>query len=178
MRVSNYEGQISYPKRKKDFIMAETNAPAPQTPAPQTPQPAQKVKTASDSARSILKEFKDFISRGNVLDMAVGIIVGGAFTSIVSSLVDDLLMPLIGTLLVGINFKSLGVTIPWGNHPYLNFGSFIQQVIIFLLTAACVFTLVKTVNKITHTQKAAPKPTKDQELLTEIRDLLKAQAEK
>ena len=82
--------------------MAETNAPAPQTPAPQTPQPAQKVKTASDSARSILKEFKDFISRGNVLDMAVGIIVGGAFTSIVSSLVDDLLMPLIGTLLVGI----------------------------------------------------------------------------
>ena len=174
MRVSNYEGQISYPKRKKDFIMAETNAPAPQTPAPQTPQPAQKVKTASDSARSILKEFKDFISRGNVLDMAVGIIVGGAFTSIV----DDLLMPLIGTLLVGINFKSLGVTIPWGNHPYLNFGSFIQQVIIFLLTAACVFTLVKTVNKITHKQKAAPKPTKDQELLTEIRDLLKAQAEK
>ncbi|WP_343258088.1 large-conductance mechanosensitive channel protein MscL [Ruminococcus champanellensis] len=163
--------------------MAETNAPAPQTPAPQTPapqtpQPAQKVKTASDSARSILKEFKDFISRGNVLDMAVGIIVGGAFTSIVSSLVDDLLMPLIGTLLVGINFKSLGVTIPWGNHPYLNFGSFIQQVIIFLLTAACVFTLVKTVNKITHKQKAAPKPTKDQELLTEIRDLLKAQAEK
>lgn len=158
--------------------MAETNAPAPQTPAPQTPQPTQKVKTASDSARSILKEFKDFISRGNVLDMAVGIIVGGAFTSIVSSLVDDLLMPLIGTLLVGINFKSLGVTIPWGNHPYLNFGSFIQQVIIFLLTAACVFTLVKTVNKITHKQKAAPKPTKDQELLTEIRDLLKAQAEK
>ena len=163
--------------------MAETNAPAPQTPAPQTPapqtpQPAQKVKTASDSARSILKEFKDFISRGNVLDMAVGIIVGGAFTSIVSSLVDDLLMPLIGTLLVGINFKSLGVTIPWGNHPYLNFGSFIQQVIIFLLTAACVFALVKTVNKITHKQKAAPKPTKDQELLTEIRDLLKAQAEK
>lgn len=153
--------------------MAETNAPAPQT-----PQPAQKVKTASDSARSILKEFKDFISRGNVLDMAVGIIVGGAFTSIVSSLVDDLLMPLIGTLLVGINFKSLGVTIPWGNHPYLNFGSFIQQVIIFLLTAACVFALVKTVNKITHKQKAAPKPTKDQELLTEIRDLLKAQAEK
>ena len=154
--------------------MAETNAPAPQTPAPQTPQPAQKVKTASDSARSILKEFKDFISRGNVLDMAVGIIVGGAFTSIVSSLVDDLLMPLIGTLLVGINFKSLGVTIPWGNHPYLNFGSFIQQVI--------VFTLVKTVNKITHKQKAAPpappKPTKEQELLTEIRDLLKAQAEK
>ena len=138
----------------------------------------QKVKTASDSARSILKEFKDFISRGNVLDMAVGIIVGGAFTSIVSSLVDDLLMPLIGTLLVGINFKSLGVTIPWGNHPYLNFGSFIQQVIIFLLTAACVFALVKTVNKITHKQKAAPKPTKDQELLTEIRDLLKAQAEK
>ncbi len=173
MRVSNYEGQISYPKRKKD-----SNAPSPQTPASQTPQPDQKGKTASDSARSILKELNDFISRGNVLDMAVGIIVGGAFTSIVSSLVDDLLMPLIGTLLVGINFKSLGVTIPWGNHPYLNFGSFIQQVIIFLLTAAVVFTLGMTVNKIPHQQKAAPKPSKDQELLTEIRDLLKAQAEK
>ena len=125
--------------------MAETNAPAPQTPAPQTPAPAPKVKTAADSARSIFKEFKDFISRGNVLDMAVGIIVGGAFTSIVSSLVDDLLMPLIGTVLAGINFKSLGVTIPWGNQPYLNFGSFIQQIIVFLLTAACVFVLVKTV---------------------------------
>ena len=71
------KGRFPTRKRKKDFIMAETNAPAPQTPAPQTPQPAPKVKTASDSARSILKEFKDFISRGNVLDMAVGIIVGG-----------------------------------------------------------------------------------------------------
>ena len=162
--------------------MAETNAPAPQTPAPQTPAPAPRVKTAADSALSIFKEFKDFISRGNVLDMAVGIIVGGAFTSIVSSLVADLLMPLIGTVLARINSKSLGVTTPWGNQPYLNFGSFIQQIIVFLLTAACVFVLVKTVNKITHKQKAAPpappKPTKDQELLMEIRDLLKAQAEK
>lgn len=69
-------------------------------------------------AGGVLDEFKTFISRGNVMDLAVGVIVGGAFTSIVNSLVSDILMPIIGTVLVGINFKKLGFIIPWGNNPY------------------------------------------------------------
>lgn len=122
-------------------------------------------------------EFKKFISRGNVIDMAVGVIVGGAFTAIVNSLVNDILMPLIGMVLAGINFKDLSVTIPWGNKPVLLFGSFIQAVITFLLTAFCVFILVKIINSL-HKKKeeappAPPAPAEDIVLLTEIRDLLK-----
>lgn len=122
-------------------------------------------------------EFKKFISRGNVIDMAVGVIVGGAFTAIVNSLVNDILMPLIGMVLAGINFKDLSVTIPWGNKPVLLFGSFIQAVITFLLTAFCVFILVKIINSL-HKKKeevppAPPAPSEDIVLLTEIRDLLK-----
>ncbi len=133
------------------------------------------------NAGSVMKEFKAFISRGNVVDMAVGVIIGGAFTAIVNSLVADIFTPLIGTLLVGVNFNDLGITIPWGNNPYINFGSFIQNVITFLLTALCLFTIIKTLNafKRKEEEKPAepPKPTKEEELLTEIRDLLKAQAE-
>ncbi|MGN1481799.1 large-conductance mechanosensitive channel protein MscL [Porcipelethomonas sp.] len=123
-------------------------------------------------------EFKKFISRGNVLDMAVGVIVGGAFTAIVNSLVDDMLMPVIGMVLAGINFKDLGITIPWGNEPYINIGNFLQAVITFLLTAFCVFIIVKIINsfhKKSEAPKEDPKPTKEEELLTEIRDLLKQQ---
>ncbi|MBE6850746.1 MAG: large-conductance mechanosensitive channel protein MscL [Ruminococcus sp.] len=127
------------------------------------------------------KEFKDFISRGNVVDMAVGVIIGGAFTAIVNSLVADIFTPLIGTMLAGVNFNELGVTIPWGNQPYINFGSFIQSVITFLLTALCLFAIIKFINAFKRKEEAKPaeppKPTKDQELLTEIRDLLKAQME-
>lgn len=126
----------------------------------------------------IIGEFKKFIARGNVLDMAVGVIVGGAFTSIVNSLVDDMLMPVIGMILAGINFRELGVTIPWGNEPYINIGNFIQAVITFILTAFCVFIIVKIINsfhKKEIPEKALDKPTKEEELLTEIRDLLKLQ---
>jgi large conductance mechanosensitive channel len=124
----------------------------------------------------LVKEFKDFISRGNVLDMAVGVIVGGAFTSIVNSLVTDIFTPVIGMILAGVNFDNLGVTIPWGNQPYINFGSFLQAVISFLLTALCVFAVVKVVNSF-HKKKAEepkpePKPDPQIVLLTEIRDLL------
>lgn len=125
-----------------------------------------------------LSEFRKFISRGNVLDMAVGVIVGGAFTAIVNSLVDDMLMPIIGMVLAGINFKDLGITIPWGNEPYINIGNFLQAVITFLLTAFCVFIIVKIINsfhKKPETPKEEPKPTKEEELLIEIRDLLKLQ---
>lgn len=124
-----------------------------------------------------VKEFKEFISRGNVLDMAVGVIVGGAFTSIVNSLVNDIFTPFLGMILAGVNFDSLGVVIPWGNRPFINFGSFLQAVISFLLTALCVFAVVKIVNSFHRKKEEAPKPPAAPDpqivLLTEIRDLLK-----
>lgn len=129
-------------------------------------------------AGGILEEFKTFISRGNVMDLAVGVIVGGAFTSIVNSLVNDIIMPIIGTILVGINFKNLGFTIPWGNNPYIDIGSFLQAVITFLLTAACVFIIVKFINSFKKKAEAKeekqpePEVSKEVQLLTEIRDLL------
>lgn len=144
------------------------------------PEEKSKVKKLTASLKektSVIGEFKKFISRGSVLDMAVGVIVGGAFTAIVNSLVDDMLMPIIGMVLAGINFKDLGVTIPWGNEPYINIGNFLQAVITFFLTAFCVFILVKIINMFHKKEPAAPpKPSKEEELLTEIRDLLKVQA--
>ncbi len=132
-------------------------------------------------AFTLAKEFKDFISRGNVLDMAVGVIVGGAFTSIVNSLVNDIFTPFLGMLLAGVNFDTLVVTIPWGNNPQLLFGNFIQAIISFLLTALCVFIIVKLVNGFHRKKKEepAPPPKPDPQivLLTEIRDLLKAEQE-
>lgn len=125
-------------------------------------------------------EFKEFISKGNVLDMAVGVIVGGAFTSIINSLVNDILMPVIGTVLLGVNFKSLGFHIPWGNEPYINLGGFITAIITFLLTALCVFIFVKAVNALRNLHKKPEQPKEEKpaevpddiKLLTEIRDLL------
>ena len=137
-------------------------------------------KTAG-GVKGVLGEFKEFISKGNVLDMAVGLIIGSAFTAIVTSLGDDILMPFIGMILAGVNFNSLGVTIPWGNKPFLAIGSFLNAVITFLLTAVCVFILVKVMNAFRRKKedkpKEPPKPTKEEELLAEIRDLLKAQQE-
>ena len=137
-------------------------------------------KSAVQGAGGFIKEFKEFISRGNVLDMAIGVIIGGAFTSIVNSLVDDILTPIIGTLLVGINFKNLGIRIPWGNNPYIDIGSFLQAIITFLLTALCLFMIIKFINtfKRKEEEKPAepPAPSKEEVLLTEIRDLLKEKA--
>mgnify|MGYP001076249718 CR=1 FL=1 len=134
----------------------------------------------------ILKEFQTFISRGNVLDMAVGVIIGGAFTAIVNSLVNDILMPFIGLIMAGINLKALSVTLPWtiGDNPPVTilFGSFLQSIITFLLTAICVFAIVKVMNVIkdkTNKKKkeeAPPAPDPQIVLLTEIRDLLKTQS--
>ncbi|NLZ45140.1 MAG: large-conductance mechanosensitive channel protein MscL [Clostridiales bacterium] len=127
-------------------------------------------------ASGFIAEFKKFISRGNVIDMAVGVIVGGAFTAIVNSLVADMLMPVIGMVLAGVNFNDLGFTIPYGNEPYINVGGFLQAVITFLLTAFCVFILIKVINTL-NKKKEEPKPapviSEDVKLLTEIRDLLK-----
>lgn len=135
--------------------------------------------------KGFIQEFKEFISRGNVVDLAVGVIVGGAFTSIVNSLVNDIFTPVIGMILAGVNFDYLGIRIPWGNNPFINIGAFVQAVISFLLTAFCIFLIVKFINafKKKEAEKPAeppkvPEPTKEELLLTEIRDLLKAQQDK
>ncbi|MBE6853514.1 MAG: large-conductance mechanosensitive channel protein MscL [Ruminococcus sp.] len=126
----------------------------------------------------MIGEFKKFIARGNVIDMAVGVIVGSAFTAIVNSLVTDIITPLLGTVLAGINFENLKITIPWGGQPVITVGIFINAVINFLLTAVCVFILVKAINALTkkkETPPAPPKPSEEVLLLREIRDLLKEQ---
>lgn len=137
-----------------------------------------------------IKEFKTFISRGNVMDLAVGVIIGGAFTAIVNSLVNDILMPLIGLIMAGINVKGWVVTLPWtigedAAPVQILFGSFIQAIITFFLTALCVFIIVKIINAFRDKAKkkeeekpaAPPAPSKEEVLLTEIRDLLKAQSQ-
>lgn len=127
--------------------------------------------------KAFFEEFKKFIARGNVLDLAVAVIMGGAFGKIVTSLVNDILMPLIGTI-IGQNFSSLSVTV---NGSIITYGVFIQNIIDFLIIAFCVFTLTKIVNKLTQKkekEKEAPKPptkSDDIKLLEEIRDLLKKQ---
>ena len=93
----------------------------------------------------MIKEFKEFVSRGNVVDLAVGVIIGGAFSKIVSSLVNDILMPMIGTILGGIDFSNLAITI--GNAK-ITYGMFIQNIIDFLIIAFCVFIFVKFINKL------------------------------
>lgn len=129
--------------------------------------------------KKFAEEFKKFIARGNVVDLAVGMIMGAAFTSIVSSLVDDMLMPLLGAIIGGINLQNLHFSIPWslsGDAPVIYYGRFLQAIVNFALIALCIFLIVKLINKFTKKKEEAPaKPTKDQEILAEIRDLLKAQ---
>lgn len=120
-----------------------------------------------------IQEFKDFAMKGNVMDMAVGVIVGGAFGKIVSSLVDDILMPLIGIFTGGVDFSSLAATV--GNAK-ITYGMFVQNVIDFLIIAFCVFVMVKAMNKIVKKREEPPAPaapSAEEKLLTEIRDLLK-----
>lgn len=122
----------------------------------------------------MLKEFKKFISRGNVLDMAIGVIIGGSFGKIVTSVVNDLLMPLIGIVLGGLNFSALSLKI---GSAVILYGSFIQNVVDFLIVAVCVFIIMKLFNKLTHKEKKkeVEEESKSAEiqLLEEIRDLLK-----
>ncbi|MBQ2992510.1 MAG: large-conductance mechanosensitive channel protein MscL [Alistipes sp.] len=137
-----------------------------------------------------LKEFKAFALKGNVVDMAVGVIIGGAFGKIVTSLVNDIIMPPVGLLVGGADFSDLKLTlkeqildaagavvtpaVTW------NYGAFIQQVVDFAILALCVFMMVKLMNKLTKKEEEkpaapapAPAPSKEEVLLTEIRDLLK-----
>lgn len=128
--------------------------------------------------KNFWKEFKQFISRGNVVDLAVGVIVGSAFSKIVSSLVNDILMPFIGTLLGGLNFTSLTITI---NNAVISYGNFIQNIVDFLIIAFCVFVFVRLINHLHKDEKKEEvKPKKSDEvlLLEEIRDLLKKDLKK
>ncbi len=138
----------------------------------------------------MLKEFQDFIARGNVMDMAVGIIIGAAFTTIVKSLVDDVIMPPIGLLTGGVDFSNLFVSLSGqefdslaaaqeAGAATLNYGVFINAVINFLIVAFAIFILIKQVNRFKKAEEEKPKepeaPPKQEVLLEEIRDLLKAQ---
>jgi large conductance mechanosensitive channel len=120
----------------------------------------------------MFKEFKAFIMRGNVMDLAVGVIIGGAFGAITASLVNDILMPLLSVFTGGIDFSTLSYKI--GEKSVIAYGKFIQSVITFLILAFAIFMAVKAINKLVKKKEAEPAaPTKDQELLMEIRDLLK-----
>ena len=140
-----------------------------------------------------LKEFKEFAMKGNVMDMAIGVIIGGAFGKIVTSLVNDLLMPLVGALIGNVDFTTLSVTLREAvmngeevvkEAVTLNYGNFIQTTVDFLIVALCIFGMIKLINKASNMVKKpveeapaepapAPEPTAEEKLLTEIRDLLK-----
>lgn len=136
----------------------------------------------------MLKEFRDFAVKGNAVDMAVGIIIGGAFGKIVSSLVNDIVMPPIGLITGKVDFSKLFVALDGKTYPTIEaaardsapiiaYGSFINAVIQFFIVAACIFALVKVINQLkrAEAEKPAPKPepTPEEKLLVEIRDLLK-----
>ncbi len=122
---------------------------------------------------SWVTEFRDFINRGNVIDLAVGIVIGAAFTGIVNSLVNDLIMPLIGMITGGINFSGLAFTV---GEAALAYGNFIQAIFNFVIIAFAVFWLIKVVNQFRKKEEEKPAepdaPTTEEKLLTEIRDLL------
>ena len=126
----------------------------------------------------MLKEFREFISRGNVIDLAVAVIIGAAFTGIVNSLVEDIITPILGVFLGGINFEGLAFTI---GEASIGYGNFIQAVINFLIIAWVIFLIVRSINqlqrKLSLAEEEAPpppaEPSAEVKLLTEIRDLLK-----
>ncbi|RIK17580.1 MAG: large conductance mechanosensitive channel protein MscL [Anaerolineae bacterium] len=122
----------------------------------------------------MIKEFKEFILRGNVIDLAVAVIIGGAFTAIVNSLVNDIIMPVIGVLLGGVDFSSLAVQV---GDATITYGNFIQAIINFLLIALVLFLLIRTMNNLSRKKEDAPAPppgpTAEEKLLAEIRDLLR-----
>jgi large conductance mechanosensitive channel len=134
---------------------------------------------------SLFKEFREFISRGNVVDLAVGVIIGGAFNGIVKSLVDQVIMPPIGLLTSGVDFSKLEWVLrpddpstPKNEQVAIGYGAFINTVIQFLIVAAVVFFMVKVINTLRRQQASAPSepaaPTTTEVLLTEIRDALRA----
>jgi len=133
----------------------------------------------------MLEEFKKFAMRGNVIDLAVGIIVGAAFTAIVNSLVNDIMMPPLGLLIGGIDFSDFFITLSGGSYETLaearaagavtiNYGEFINQIVKFVIVAFAVFILVKQINRLQSPPPPAAPPTREEILLAEIRDILKS----
>ncbi|KAB0668851.1 large-conductance mechanosensitive channel protein MscL [Oryzomonas sagensis] len=127
---------------------------------------------------SMMKEFKEFAVKGNVVDMAVGIVIGAAFGKIVSSFVGDIIMPPIGVLLGGVDFSSLSIIVREAVEKkpavLINYGKFFQTIIDFTIIAFAIFMVVKAINSLRKKEAAAPPaPSKEEILLTEIRDLLK-----
>ena len=131
---------------------------------------------------SVIKEFREFAVRGNVVDMAVGIIIGAAFGKIVSSVVADVITPPLGLLIGGVDFSSLAITLKDGTPPVvLAYGKFLQSIFDFAIVAFAIFLLIKGINVLKRRQEAKdakeaaapPPPSREEELLTEIRDLLK-----
>lgn len=134
---------------------------------------------------SFLSEFKDFAVKGNVMDMAIGVIIGGAFGKIVTSVIDDVIMPPIGLVMGGMDFSKLAVTLKeaQGDTPavLLKWGAFVQTVVDFTILAFCIFMMVKAINSWKKEEAAdpaaSPEPTNEEKLLGEIRDLLKSKNE-
>lgn len=122
----------------------------------------------------MIKEFKAFIMRGNVLDLAVAVIIGAAFIAIVNSLVNDIIMPIIGVILGGVDFSSLAITV---GEATITYGNFIQAIINFLLVALVLFLIIRAINRMSRKPAEAPAPppapTAEEKLLIEIRDLLR-----
>lgn len=124
--------------------------------------------------KKFMEEFKQFIARGNVMDMAVGVIIGGAFSTITTSLINDIVMPILGIFTGSISFADLSVNV---GSAVITYGNFIQAILNFLVMAFVVFCLVKAINRLHHKKEEAPaappEPSAEEKLLTEIRDLLK-----
>ena len=134
----------------------------------------------------LFDEFKAFVMRGNVVDMAVGVIIGGAFGKIVTSLVNDIFMPIIGMILGNVDFSSLeiklGEPVEGAEQAAIRYGMFIQEIVNFFIIALCIFMFIKLINKLQKKKEEAPapapEPTKEEVLLTEIRDALNKMANK
>jgi large conductance mechanosensitive channel len=131
---------------------------------------------------SVIKEFKEFAMKGNVMDLAVGIIIGAAFGKVVSSIVGDVIMPPIGLALGGVNFTNLAVTLKEATAAepavLLRYGAFIQSIVDFLIVAFAIFMVIKTMNALKRKKEEAPAPpappSKEEVLLTQIRDAIQA----
>ena len=134
----------------------------------------------------LVDEFKAFVMRGNVVDLAVGVIIGGAFGKIVTSLVNDIFMPIIGMIIGNVDFTTLeikiGEPVEGAEQAAIKYGMFIQEIVNFLIIALCIFMVIKLINKVQKKKEEepapAPEPTKEEVLLTEIRDSLKKMADK
>lgn len=136
-----------------------------------------KRKKVEEKTKNFIGEFKEFIARGNVMDLAVGVIVGNAFSKIVTSLTDNILMPIIGIIVGGFNFSNLSYSFKaWGRSVDLNYGLFIQNTVDFLITAFCIFLVIKIINNLFPKKEPVPpipKKSNEEKLLEEIRDILK-----